>query len=368
MEVTANNIVKDKDTVVEAANVVTLPNEFTVRTNLKGRQEAFKMIALAEALGLPLLFLGVPGIGKTNCVRDYAAARCVNGGKIFILETDEYTRPAEVKGRPNLKKLAEENIYEVISPVVDKDFIIVNEIDKASGGMRNSFMSIMNERVLFTGEEEVPLKYKAFIGTCNTIPKDEKNSPFWDRFVLKTTLDRMTIDQLMDYFKSGHKERMEEIQIKLPTEAELSSVKATVEIKLRKLVEVCRDTCSDRTLTHLPKMVKAVAFIWSCTADNAFIKTAEILAGATAAKTLADQITTKEMKNISDKIDMIPGIANADSLKRAVHEINVLVTNYVKDKKITPAQVAEVEDILSAVLTDKGVDIEALRQSMGKLL
>lgn len=359
-----------RDTVVEAANIEqtsVLPNEFVVRTNLKGRQEAFKMIALAEALGLPLLLLGVPGIGKTNCVRDYAAARCASGGKVFVLETDEYTRPAEVKGRPDLKKLAEENIYQVTSPVVDKDFIFINEIDKASGGMRNSLMSIMNEKVLFTGEEEVPLVYKVFIGTCNAIPKDEKNSPLWDRFVLKTTLERMTIDQIMDYFKSGHKSRVEEINIKIPTDQDLRNLKAITEIKMRKLVEVCRESCSDRTLSHLPKMVKAVSYIWACTIDNAFIKTAEILAGANAAKTLADQITTKEMKTISDKIDMIPGIADVAGLKSAVHQINVLVTNYVKDKKISAVQVTEIEDILSSVLRDKGVDIEDLRKSMGKL-
>lgn len=350
-----------KTTVVESG-----VNEFVVKTNLKGRHEAFKMMALSEALGLPLLFLGVPGIGKTNCVRDYGKARCADGGKLFILETDEYTRPAEIKGRPNMKKLAEENVYEVLSPIVESDFIVVNEIDKASGGLRHGLMSVMCERVLFNGNEEVQLNYKAFIGTCNEIPKEEKGSPFWDRFVLKSTLGRMSQEQIMDYFRSGHKEFVDEIKVRVPTMDDIKNHKAITEVKMRKLVDVCYGVCSDRTITHLPRMVKAVAFIWSCGTDAAFVKTAEILAGPSAAKALSDQITTREMKNVSDRIDLLHGITSESMMKSAINDITVLVTNYTKDNKLTKGQLVEIEEVLNQVLSDKGVDINALRASMAK--
>lgn len=335
-------------------------NQIAVKTNLVGRAEAFRMMALAEVMKLPLLFLGVPGIGKTNVVRDYANARH-SKDKVFVLETDEDTKPAEVKGRPNIKRLAEENIYEVLSPLVNKKYIAVNEIDKASSGMRNSLMSIMNEKVIFTGEEEVVLDYDVFVGTCNEIPKEEKKSPFWDRFVLKCTLQRLSPDQIVGYFKNGHKNHVENINIRIPLEKDLDGYKGITETKMRKLVEFCYDHCSDRTMSYFPKMVRAVGYIWSLSIDSAFVKTAEIMAGPTVAKNLADAITTKELKTVMDRIDMLHGLGTMDQVKKQVHDINVIVTNYSKERKLNDTQIREIEEALNRVLSEKGINTDDLK-------
>lgn len=357
-------------TDVELGTSKVISNEFSVKTNLRNREEAFRMLALAEATGLPLLFIGPPGTAKTASVRDYADARVAGGGKLFILELDEYMRPAEVKGRPDMAKLVRKDdpTYEIISPVSDADYIVINEIDKASGGMRNSMLSIMNEKVLFNGEKVINLPYRAFIGTCNVIPKDEKGNPFWDRFILKYTLSRMNIEQIMDYFKLGHKAFSQSIDIKLPTQKELSSTKVIPGLgpKMTKLVSLLYDTCSDRTISHLPTLIKAVGYIWNCGIDSSLIKVAEILGSATIATQLSDMIISKEMKGIITRIEMIPGISDPKSLKSVVHDINVLVTNYTKDGKLTKDQIVEIEEILTSVLKDKGVNIDDLKASLSK--
>jgi DNA transposition AAA+ family ATPase len=70
----------------------------TIDTSLINKEEVFKMLALAEATGLPCLLVGQPGVAKTKTVIDYAKAWLNKDGKmtakdfaekIYILETDE---------------------------------------------------------------------------------------------------------------------------------------------------------------------------------------------------------------------------------------------------------------------------------------
>lgn len=82
----------------------------TIQTSLIGKEEVFRMIALAEATQMCLLLQGPPGTGKTKTVVEYAKSWLLKDGKtsdqlqkdfvnkLFILETDESTRGSEVKG------------------------------------------------------------------------------------------------------------------------------------------------------------------------------------------------------------------------------------------------------------------------------
>lgn len=72
-----------------------------IETSLINKEEVFKMLALAEATGLPCLLIGQPGVAKTKTVVDYAKAWLNKDGKmtakdfaekIYILETDEGTK------------------------------------------------------------------------------------------------------------------------------------------------------------------------------------------------------------------------------------------------------------------------------------
>ena len=60
-----------------------------------------------------------------------------------VQETDEDTKASEVKGRIDMKKLLEQNTYDLTSPVANAKFVLINEVEKASSGLRNSLLSIM---------------------------------------------------------------------------------------------------------------------------------------------------------------------------------------------------------------------------------
>jgi len=53
-----------------------------IETSLINKEEVFKMLALAEATGLPCLLIGQPGVAKTKTVVDYAKAWLNKDGKM----------------------------------------------------------------------------------------------------------------------------------------------------------------------------------------------------------------------------------------------------------------------------------------------
>lgn len=334
--------------------------KFKVSTNLIGREEEFRMLALAHATGLPLLLLGLPGIGKTQLINEYAKGFLGAGAKVFVIELDPFMRSSEIKGRPNMAALVDKESprYEVMCPIKDVDIIMLNEIDKASGEMRNSLLSVMAEHKIFTGLETIDLAYQCLVASCNEIPKEEKGNPFWDRFILRRTATRMTQEQIMKYYSSGGKEHREEIEIRLPSEDDIRKSSKLSTQKVLKLVQACYNTCSDRTISFLPAIVKAIAFIWKCSMDKAMIKAVEILVTATAAKTFSDQIISKDLQNVTSRLDMIPGISNVESLRAHVDEIRIIVKNGCKSGKFNEEQALEIEELLNNALFEKGVDPE----------
>jgi len=239
----------------------------TIETSLINKEETFKMLALAESTQLPCLLIGAPGVAKTKTVLEYAKAWLNRDGKmtpqdfankVYILETDEGTKASEIKGMPDLGVLFTENKYELNAPIADAEIIIINEVDKASSAIRNAMLGVMNERFLFNGKHKIPCKWKLFIATCNEIPKDEQNSPFWDRFMLKQTVNRVSAGEMVKYYTKGARNYREKFQINVPTQAEIEQVEVPAN-KLEKYLEVGYQSSSDRTLTFVPKLTKAVS-------------------------------------------------------------------------------------------------------------
>ena len=106
-------------------------NQRTIKTKLIGKQELFSVLALGEACKLPVLLLGEPGVGKTQALLDYAAAKYdYNIAQVrehtFVIELDEGTKTSEIKGRVNMKSLLEDKEYKIEAPIANSKFILIN--------------------------------------------------------------------------------------------------------------------------------------------------------------------------------------------------------------------------------------------------
>ena len=329
-----------------------------IETSLINKEEVFKMLALAEATGLPLLLVGEPGVAKTKTIIDYAKAWLNRDGKmtqqdfmnkIYVLETDEGTKASEIKGMPDLETLFTENKYNLSTPIADADIVVINEVDKASSAIRNAMLGVMNEKFLFNGKHKVPCKWKLFVATCNEIPKEEKDSPFWDRFMLKMTVNRVSAGEMAKYYEKGARDYREKFTIGIPNRAEIASVEVPSK-KLEKYLEVGYSKSSDRTLTFVPTLTKAVSYIWDISVDKSLVKTAQIMIDQTAGSELQNKLMSAEVKAIMSKVEMLHSHSNNQALELAVGEIESLINTYTTRGMLDEGQVEEIEMSMNYIL------------------
>jgi MoxR-like ATPase len=322
-----------------------------IETSLINKEEVFKMLALAEATGLPCLLIGQPGVAKTKTVVDYAKAWLNRDGKmtakdfaekIYILETDEGTKASEIKGMPDLGKLFTDNEYSLSTPIADAEIVIINEVDKASSAIRNAMLGVMNEKFLFNGKHKIPCKWKLFVATCNEIPKEEKNSPFWDRFMLKHTVNRVSAGEMIKYYNKGGREYREKFTIGIPNKTEINEVEIPT-TKLEKYMEVGYNHSSDRTLTFVPTLSKAVSYIWDISVDKALVKTAQIMISQTAGSELQNKLMSPEVKAVMSKVEMLHSYQTNEQLELAIAEIEGLVNTYATRGIMDSGQINEIE-------------------------
>lgn len=283
-----------------------------IKTELEGREDTFKVLAVAEALQMPCLLVGVPGTGKTKTLMDYAKAYYQDDhiktiDNTFILETDEGTKSAEVKGRINVGELVKNNQYVVNSPIVKAEYVLINEIDKASAGLRNSLLGVMNEKYLFNGDEKIPCNWKVFCATANEIPDEEKDSPFWDRFVFKAKIGRINKTQIISYFnKQAGTKKSKDINIEIPDQQEITNIIKNIDMdKLQIFIDICYSKLSDRTLSYLPKLIAAISVVYDKGLTQSMIKTCELLCGYETAKILAKKLEPVEVSNLRSKIELL---------------------------------------------------------------
>jgi ribosomal protein S20 len=330
----------------------------TIETSLINKEEVFKMLALAESTGLPCLLVGDPGVAKTKTIIEYAKAWLNKDGKmtaedfinkIYILETDEGTKASEIKGMPDLSVLFTENKYKVNAPIADAEIVIINEVDKASSAIRNAMLGVMNEKFLFNGKDKIPCKWKLFIATCNEIPKDEANSPFWDRFMLKMKVSRVSAGELVKYYNKGGRNYREVFNISIPSTSEIESINIHTK-KLEKYLEVGYQSSSDRTLTFVPKLAKAVSFIWDFSIDKALVKTAQIMIDQKAGSELQNKLMSSEVKSVMSKVEMLQSYTTNDELELAIADIESLINTYVSRNIMDETQVEELELSMQYIL------------------
>jgi len=329
-----------------------------IETSLINKEEVFKMLALAEATGLPCLLIGQPGVAKTKTVVDYAKAWLNKDGKmtakdfaekIYILETDEGTKASEIKGMPDLGKLFTDNEYSLSTPIADAEIVIINEVDKASSAIRNAMLGVMNEKFLFNGKHKIPCKWKLFVATCNEIPKEEKGSPFWDRFMLKHTVNRVSAGEMVKYYNKGGRDYREKFNIGIPNKVEINEVDIPA-AKLEKYLEVGYQHSSDRTLTFVPTLSKAVSYIWDISVDKALVKTAQIMIDQTAGSELQNKLMSPEVKAVMSKVEMLHSYQTNEQLELAIAEIEGLINTYASRGIMDAGQVGEIEVSMQYIL------------------
>ncbi len=329
-----------------------------INTNLMKKLETFRVMALGEALRTPILLIGPPGVAKTAAVIDFAKASLgtLKGEDLFLLETDEGTKSNAIKGNVDLEALTTENKYKVDSPMTRARVVVVNEIDKASASLRNSLLGVMNERVLFNGKEKLPCKWTNFIATCNEIPDDEKDSPFWDRFLITHDVKRLSPADMMKYYSKGGKTFRQNHSISLPEKTDIDAI--TLDFaKIKTILDACHSHLSDRALSFLPTLIKNVMCVWGYDENRGMIKTVELLVGKSVAKDVAKNLVPVQIRTIYDRIDAIGMCVSSDEYNTAYDDFE---ESYELAKRLNLITQSDTEQI-SARLSEEEGKLEFLK-------
>jgi len=323
-----------------------------INTNLMKKLETFRVMALGEALRTPILLIGPPGVAKTAAVIDFAKASLgtLKGEDLFLLETDEGTKSNAIKGNVDLEALTTENKYKVDSPMTRARVVVVNEIDKASASLRNSLLGVMNERVLFNGKEKLPCKWTNFIATCNEIPDDEKDSPFWDRFLITHDVKRLSPADMMKYYAKGGKTFRQNHNISLPEKADIDAIDLDFS-KIKTILDSCHSHLSDRALSFLPTLIKNVMCVWGYDENRGMIKTVELLVGKSVAKDVAKNLVPAQVREVYDRIDAIGMCVSSDEYNAAYDKFEEA---YELAKRLGLIAEADTEQIASRLSEEEG--------------
>lgn len=347
-----------------------MANTRIITTNLMKKLETFRVMALGEAMNTPILLIGMPGVAKTAAVIDFAKASLngtISNNDLFLLETDEGTRSNAIKGNIDLEELTLNQKYRVNSPITSAKVVVINEIDKASASLRNSLLGVMNERILFNGNEKVPCAWTNFIATCNAIPDDEKDSPFWDRFLVTFHVQRLNQGDILKYYDKGGKSFTQNHSIIVPEPSDIAAINLDP-AKLKKTIDLIYNDLSDRSLSFLPTMIKNVMIVWSMSEQRGIVKTVELLVGKEKAAAVSKVLVPKEYRELLDTIDVLGQSVNNDEYNKQYDKIEALFNSLRSQNKLTDEDMTDVKNSIEAQEAKlpflKTEDAEAIAEAM----
>jgi hypothetical protein len=331
-----------------------------IKTKLKGKEDVFRTLALGESTKLPVLLVGVPGVAKTQTLLDYAAAKYEYDrervrNNSFVIELDEGTKTSEIKGRIDMKELLENKKYKMETPIANAEFILINEVDKGSSGVRNTMLSVMRERALFLGGEVKRCNWAVFAGSCNEINSDQTDAPFWDRFVIKEKVGRIELESLGEVWDGNEYE----LNIPVPTKKEIDACQVSKN-KLGLFAKAVYSDITDRTCTYIPLLVKAVKLIWECSDLQAIIKVCNYIAPHQT-QSISSQLEDPKVTEIKSKISQISGIKDVNLMTVFLGELQTTIRKFSEENPTALEEINEIKKDLSSKISRNKVCKEIIK-------
>ena len=151
---------------------------------------------------------------------------------------------------------------------------------------------------------------------------------------------------MLRYFAKGGKTHMQKHSIPMPDEATISAITLSPE-KIKKTLDQVYKNLSDRAITFLPTMVKNVMVIWKLSEDKAFIKTTELLVSKEAAKDLAKNLVSKEIRAVYDIVDTIGQCSNTEDYNERYDQLDSAFAVAKASGKLTKSDFEDIKNKLA---------------------
>lgn len=168
-----------------AVDYVQLINKFKMELERPfiGRSEEALVLTLALMVSEHVILVGEPGTAKSALAR--RAADLVKA-RFFKYLLTKYTEPDELLGPLDVVAFREGRYVRITrNKLPEAEIAFLDEVFNASSAILNTLLTLMNERVIYDGYNEIRVPLWTLISASNNTPEDPELQAIYDRFLLR---------------------------------------------------------------------------------------------------------------------------------------------------------------------------------------
>jgi hypothetical protein len=256
--------------------------------------------------------IGEPGTGKSNAITDFLESIYSNTQDlVFSVQLNEFTKGADITGRPNIKVLSlhKEFIYD--RPICKAKGIYIDEVGRGSSAIRNTLLSIMNEKKIISGNDSCNMDWELFVGSTNSIPTEETEDAFWDRFPIMYEVTSSSPEEMTKFILNPTNTSRD---VCIPEQVDIDSISFNP-IHIETFVKLVKrhKLLTDRTISKIIPIAKCIKVIWQYdTEEEALGKTASLICPSICDE-LMNTIISPQQRQLKDKLNLLKTTNNKKS-------------------------------------------------------
>ncbi|MGC9121888.1 MAG: AAA family ATPase [Thermogladius sp.] len=148
-----------------------------------GRDEEALVISLGVLTGEHVILVGEPGTAKSALAR--RAAELINA-RFFKYLLTRFTEPDELFGPIDINALKMGKYVRITSnKLPEAEIAFIDEIFNANSAILNTLLTLMNERIIYDGYNEIRVPLWTLISASNNVPDEPELQALYDRFLFR---------------------------------------------------------------------------------------------------------------------------------------------------------------------------------------